>query len=314
MGKVRRLLFLMGILASTFVLASPAAAAVETPSFIPDFMNPSKMMEEAIINFINRMISDFASAGFELLGEYVIGITDINKIPSINTFILWSQMAASSLGSLFLIKRLMEAFRNELTDENSSNLAEIIGSYVISMALVFMTPYLITNYLISINNLFVKSVTNLGIKVSMYEDFVDAMIGMDQGLHITFMMLAWVIAFIAFSIVAAIRYVDLAIVLIMGPLVATTYTNRSQVYATYWTEVISVVFVQSVHIVLAYFIIQWAADGTFMSTCFSLAAAVVALRGPQVLRQYLYASGTGGMMQGAGRMAAYKLLMKGASR
>lgn len=168
--------------------------------------------------------------------------------------------------------------------------------------------------MIPINNAFVKSVTSLGIKVSMYDDFVDVMLGADQGLHITFLMLVWVIAFISFTIVAAIRYVDLAIILIMGSLVATTYTNRSQVYATYWTEVMSVVFIQSVHIVLAYFIIQWASDGTFMSTIFSLGATVVALRGPQVLRQFLYTSGTGGLVQGAGRFAAYRFLMKGAGR
>lgn len=307
--NIKKLIFMLGIVASTFVLASPVSA-----SFLPDFMNPSKMMEDAIVNFINKMISDFASAGFELLGEYVIGITDISKIPSINTLMYWAQLAAASLGTLFFIKRLMEALRNEITDEAVANPAEIIGSFVVSIALVFATPYLIIQYIIPINNLLVKSITQLGISLEMYDSFIDIMIGLDEGLHITFLLLVWVIAFIAFSIVAAIRYVDLAIILIMGPIVATTYTNRSQVYATYWTEAISVIFIQSIHVLLAYFIIQWAADGTFMSTIFSLAGVIVALRGPQVLRQFLYSSGTGGLVQGAGRFAAYKFLMKGAGR
>ncbi len=307
--KRTNILTILVVVASSFMMfATPASA------FMPDFMDPSKMMEKAVVNFLNKMISDFASQGFDLLSEYVISVTNINKIPSIQTFMTWSQMAASSLATLFFVKRLMEAMRDELTEEGTPNIAEILGSYVVSLALVFATPYLITNFLIPINNAFVRSVTGLGIRVRMYDDFIDVMIGYDQGLHITFLLLVWVIAFIAFTIVAAIRYVDLAIILIMGSLVATTYTNRSQVYATYWTEVISVVFIQSVHIVLAYFIIQWASEGTFMSTIFSLGATIVALRGPQVLRQFLYTSGTGGLVQGAGRFAAYRFLMKGAGR
>lgn len=122
------------------MFATPASA------FMPDFMDPSKMMEKAIVNFLNKMISDFASQGFELLSEYVIGVTNINKIPSIKTFMAWSQLAASSLATLFFVKRLMEAMRDELTEEGTPNIAEILGSYTVSLALVFATPYLITNF------------------------------------------------------------------------------------------------------------------------------------------------------------------------
>lgn len=300
---MKKVVMMMGVVASIFLL-------VPTPANAFFGFDPAEMMEEAIFSFINSLVSDFASQAFDLLAEYVISLTNINKIPSINTFIDWSQLAAGVLASIFFIKRLAEALRDEVTDENTPNVAEIIGSYVVAIALTQMTPYLITKFLIPLNNLVVKSVSSLGIKVSVYEDFVDVMIN-DESWHILFMLLVWIIAFLAFTIVAAIRYVDLAILLIMGPLVATTYTNRSQVYTTYWTEAIAVIFIQSIHILLAYFIIQWASEGTFMGLIFSLAATVVALRGPQVIRQFLYQSGTGGMMSGVGRMAAYKFMMRG---
>lgn len=304
---MRKLTFMLCLVVTSMFLLVP------TPAHAFFGFDPAKIMEDSIISFINHMISDFASQAFNMLGEYVISLTDIKKIPSIDTFMSWSKLAAASLATIFFVKRLGEALRDELTGENTPNIAEIIGSYVIALVLTQATPYIITKFIIPINNYFIQSVTSLGINVKLYQNFVDVMV-LDESWAITFMLLVWVIAFLAFSIVAAIRYVDLAIVLIMGPLIATSYTNRSQVYATYWIEVVSVVFIQSVHIVLAYFIIQWASDASFMGLIFSLAAIIVSLRGPQVIRQFLYQSGTGGMMSGAGRMAAYRFMMKGVGK
>lgn len=308
--KKSKLFVIMGAMVAILTVASPASAE----GFLPDFLNPGKMMQEAIVDFFNEVASDIATAAFELLSDYVIGITEIDKIPSIKTFMQWSQAAGGVIAGIFFIKRLGEALRDELTGETTPNIAEIIGSFAVSCALIFATPYIILNYIIPINNQVVKAISKLGIDVKIYDDVIDMMTTGDQGLHFVFLFLIWAFVFIAFSISGAIRYVDLAVLLIMGPLVATSYVNRSQVYATYWTEVVAVVFTQSIHMLLAYFVIQWASDGTFLGFCFSLAGAVVALRGPQVLRQFLYTSGSGGMLQGAGRMASYKFLMKGVGK
>lgn len=303
-------LIVLGAIVGILAFASPVSAA----GFLPDFLNPGKMMAEAIADFFNQIASDFASTAFELLADYVIAITDISKIPSIDTFMNWSKWAGGSIATMFFIKRLAEALRDELTGESTSNISEILGSFVIGMVLVFATPYLILNYMIPINNQVVQAVGGLGIDVTVYEDAKDIFFGDSEGLDMLFLFLVWALCFTAFSISGAIRYVDLAIVLIMGSLVATSYVNRSQVYGTYWTEVVSVVFTQSIHIVLAYFVIQWSSDGTLLGMMFAVAGCIAALRGPQVLRQFLYNSGTGGMMQGAGRFTAYKVMMKGVGK
>lgn len=305
-----KLLAVMGAMVGFLTIASPAYAE----GFMPDFLNPGKMFQDAIVDFFNQVATDIATAAFDLLSDYVIAITDISKIPSINTFIDWSQLAGGTIAAIFFVKRLAEALRDEVTGEGTPNVAEIIGSFAVACALVFATPYIILNYIIPINNQIITSISSLGIDLEVYDSVIDMMTPDDEGLHFVFLFLIWAFAFVAFSIAGAIRYVDLALVLIMGPLVATSYVNRSQVYATYWTEVIAIVFTQSVHMLLAYFVLQWAAEGTFLGFCFSLAGAVVALRGPQVLRQFLYNSGTGGMLQGAGRFATYKFLMKGVGK
>ena len=128
-------------------------------------------------------------------------------------------------------------------------------------------------------------------------------------LHLIFMALIWAIALLVFAVVGALRYIELGIVLIMGPLAASTYVNRSGVLQTYWTEATAVIFTQIAHVILAYWVIQWSSAGTVWGLVSSIAAAGISIRGPQVLRQFLYSSGAGGAITGASRFAVYKAMM-----
>lgn len=307
-ATVLGLIFVLNLALSTHVYAG-----------VFDFLDPVANFKKAVRGFLSDLATDFANFAFEGMYKYVVAVTDLSKIPNLQTLISWSQTAGGSLVTLFFLKRVVEGMKNEATGEDSTNFAEIIGSTVIAFALVFATPYMIEYLIIPINNLGVQSIVNLGIDVNIAgNDFLDRYtVGADlalASLHIIFMVLVWVIAILVFAVAGAIRYVDLAIVMVMGPLVATSYTNRSQVYATYWVEVVSVIFTQCIHALLCYLILQWSSGGTLMGIIFAIAGAVVAIRGPQVLRQFLYSSGAGSGAVGAGRMAAYKMLIKGVGK
>ncbi|MEW9673608.1 conjugal transfer protein TrbL family protein [Ammoniphilus sp. 3BR4] len=285
---------------------------------VSNWFDPVDKFNEAIRELFANLATEAASAAFDFLGEYVIAITDLNKIPNLDTLIEWSQWAAGVLMMIFLLKRIMDALKGEALMEGEANWAEIIGSAAISTALIFATPYIIKNFLIEINNAIVQSITGLGIQVDMssleiIHLFAPSGLTQETG-KIIFMTLMWAIAFLIFSIAGAVRYVDLAIVLIMGPLAATCYTNRSEVYANYWVEAISVIFTQCIHVLLAYLMLQWSATGTLLGICGSIAGAVVAIRGPHTLRQFLYSTGTGSGAVGMGRLAFYKLVMQNAGR
>lgn len=280
--------------------------------------NPVESFKQAIREWFSEIATEAASSAFEFLGTYVIAITDLDKIPSIRTLIEWSQMGAGILVMIFLMKRIIDALKGEALNEGEANFAEIVGSAAISMALIFATPYLIEKFMLTINNAVVKSITDLGIDVTLGNQVI-GMFAPDgelalASLHIILMILIWAVAFLIFSIAGAIRYVDLAVVMIMGPLAATAYTNRSEVYRTYWVEAVAVIFTQCIHVLLAYFMIQWASQGTLLGIVGSIAGAVVAIRGPKTLRQFLYTSGAGGAVTGAGRFAFYKMMMRNVGR
>jgi len=287
--------------------------------FLPDFLNPEKQFKKAMKAFIGQVTQDFANSALKFMYDYVLKLTDISRIKNIYKLLNWSKLAAGSLATIFFIKRLMMALRDTLTDESTPNWSEILGSYVVAVALIFATPYIILHYMIPINNDVVKSISSLGIDVKLvgqkwHTGWWNNADIQSMGYNILFMGLVWAISMLVFAISGAIRYVDLAIVLLLGPLVSSSYTNRSQVYATYWTEATAVIFTQSLHALLAYLVFQWSADGTLLGIVFAIAGSIVALRGPQAIRQFIYTSGTNSFAQGAGRMATYKFMMKSAGR
>ncbi|MFE8703900.1 conjugal transfer protein TrbL family protein [Cytobacillus sp. FJAT-54145] len=281
--------------------------------WLDSILDPVANFKKGLREWFSELTTSFATAAFEYMGEFIIAQTNLSKVPNLNTFVNWAQWAGGSLAIFFFIKRVVEGIKDNITGENEPNFAEMIGSLAISMALIFATPKIVYMF-ISINNQVVKSITDLGINVNLGGNEIldkytaNGDLALVQ-LHLLFMTLVWAISFLVFAIVGALRYIELAIVLIMGPIVSTTYVNRSGVLQTYWTEVVAIVFTQVAHVLLAYWIVQWSSAGTTWGLVSSIASAFISLRGPQILRQFIYSSGAGGAVSGASRFAVYKAMM-----
>jgi hypothetical protein len=308
--KREKLIFsLLGVvLVNLVIFISPARA-----DFF-DFLDPIENFKKGMREWFSELATSFATAAFEYLGDFILSTTALEKVPNLETLVSWSQMAGGCLVSFFFIKRVVEGLRDNLTGEGEPNFAEILGSTVVASALVVATPTIVRMF-ISLNNMIVSGLTSsLSINVNIAgSEILDKYTASGDlalaNLHVIFMLLVWAIAFLVFSIIGALRYVELAILLVMGPISASAYVNRSSAYATYWQEAISVIFTQVAHVILAYWTIQWSSAGTFWGLISSIASAFIALRGPQVLRTYLYSSGTGSMITGVSRIAMYKAMM-----
>jgi|GEM_PF-2778331 len=283
--------------------------------FLDAILNPIETINKAIVGFLVSIATGFASWAFGLLGDLVVAQTDISKIPNISTFISWAKYSAGSLIIFFFIKRIVEGLRDNATGEGEPNYAEMIGSTAVSMALVWVIPEVVYT-LIRVNNQIVQAITSIGIKVD--GDYgvaiIEDMVGPNPTLaviHIVLIAIIWVICVVIFAIMGAVRYVELGILLIMGPIAATGYANRSQIVGTYMTEAVAIIFTQVAHVILAYWIIQWSAIGDFWGLLSAIGAVFVSIKGPQVLRQYIYNSGTGSAVGNISRMAIYRKMMPG---
>lgn len=308
--KLKILLSSLGIiLLVNIFLLTPSVHA----GFLDSILDPVANFKKGLREWFSELATSFATAAFEYMGDFIVSQTDTSKIPNIETLVSWSQWTAGSLVLFFFIKRVVEGIRDNLTGEAEPNFAEMIGSAALSTAMIFATPKVVYMF-IDINNKVVKGITGLGIEVNLAgNEYIDKFTANGDlalvNLHMLFMVLIWAIAIMVFAIIGALRYVEIGFILVMGPISASTYTNRSGVLQTYWTEAIAVIFTQIAHVVLAYWIIQWSSAGTIWGMVSSIAAAFISLKGPQILRQFLYSSGTGGIVSGTSRFALYKAMM-----
>jgi hypothetical protein len=223
--------------------------------------------------------------------------------------------------TIFFMIRILNGMKENITGENNANFAEIMGSYLISYVLISATPYIVTNFLMVISKNLLDDIPYLTLGGRTLSD-VDPSKGIHGLINYAdytkygtwfwvLVLIVLFIALIAFTLSAAILNVELGILILLGPLIATTFQNRSQVFRMYWTECVAVVFTRNLQLFLFLAMLGFLVKGP-SNLLYAFGVAVVAIRGPQVLRQYLQGGSVpgGGVASGVGRLVVYRTMFK----
>jgi hypothetical protein len=288
-----------------------------------DLLDIKQTINDWFQSFFSDLATSLYKIGTQLLRQYLAQSTDLNQLPKVWEILQWTQLGAQVLATIFLLIRLFQAVRDVVTGEAEPNYAEIIGSFILTFALIFATPYIVTHFFFKVNNAVLASLPALGISLSFPDKGVtdlltDPMMGLDKQAVVTALMgLIWSLGYFAFALVSAIRYAEIAGLLVLGPLLATSVLGRSDAYRVYWMETAAVVFLQPFHFLLAYWILS-SLDKGIMGVIFSLGCSVIGIRGPHLLRQWMYGAGTRGTLigaiGGARRLDVYPYLIKHVGR
>jgi len=120
--------------------------------------------------------------------------------------------------------------------------------------------------------------------------------------------LIWGVGFLLLAVAGAIRYIELIIAILLAPLAALSVVRGNNALTTWTADTVAIVFTQSIHVLLLQFLIIIITNTSGIMMYFlSFAVMSIILRGPQVLRKYIYSTGTGGkvlpVVGGIGRMA-----------
>lgn len=271
---------------------------------------------EEIRQWIADVASSFITEGMKYTAKYISNPTDLHKVPFIDDLITGTQVIGTSLVLLFFYKRVMEAMKNMVSGEESPNWAEIFGSTAISAGLVNFTPWAIKTFLIPISNQVLAWIAKFPVNVHIPGDKVIDIFSPKASLEmaaiqILLMLLVWAIGIIGLGISSMIRYGHLALLVVAGPIIAASYTNRNEVLKTYWIEVISVVFTQCIHMLMLMLIIATIAKGSFEYLLMSFGFIVVAVTGPTAFKQILHSTGTKKGIGMVAQFAVYRTLMSG---
>jgi len=277
-------------------------------------------INEAIWGLMYHFASALITDAFEYVVKFSMIETDPNKFFSYDSYL--TQMQAISLALLCLaiawegVKYQSGALGEEVT---ITTLVTRSGMAAIS---IFFLPVLLTKFFLKISNFAVQMIVAEGIKIIPGEigpfDILLNPKKLSAIIIILFLILA--IAFVALSIVAGMRYVELIILIMLAPLAAVSIVRETELLDVWLRETITVVFTQPVQIFLLALLMNVVAkmNDPFGVFTVAIACLVLMITGPQVLRKFLYNTGTGSAgvkaIGGAGRMAAFKAIGKGALR
>ena len=261
---------------------------------------------EIIQKFLSELIIEIIEGAFSLIIWFIKTPTDINAYLPVQQFLGYIQILA---GALLVLKVVWEVF-GQITGNISNVSDRSVGRLVLqtmwAASLIFLLPIIVTDILIKINNYLMELVISIGGSAIDIELLRSTFVTSSN--FVLILALIWAVAFFLLSIAGAIRYVELIIAILLAPTAALSVVRGSGALITWASDTVAIVFTQTIHVLLLQLLalIITNTPGIMMFPL-SFGVMAVVLKGPQVLRKYIYSSGTGGKVMpvvgGIGRMA-----------
>jgi len=251
-----------------------------------------------ISDWIIGFIENVFNAAYEYITVLVVQPTEPGKyLTNFSEYLKLAQYLAGGLLVIFVILAVFRQISGVMYQDNKS-----MGTYFIHVTvaggLIYILPKLVTVVFLPINKALIDFIGEIGIDVSDMANplkFIPVIAG--SSLY-SIMCMILGIALIVLCIAGAIRYIETLLAILIAPLAAISVINNSDGLQIWIREVIAIVFTQTIHfLILQIFLsIMGGVANTMLMFVLSIGTIAVGLKGPQVLRQYLYKTGTSSAM------------------
>lgn len=275
-------------------------------------------VKNSIWSFVMDFISDIMTKAFGLISDLILQTSNINQYFDVTKYIVNIQAVAGALLALAVVWEATKQLSGNVLPGNEKSLGTIAGQTLVAGAMIFFLPWSVVNIFLRLNNALITMIKSIGVTVDMNTISGILRLGTDPnqiGGLVIVLTLILVIGFLLIGVAAGIRFIELVIIILVAPVVAISAVKSYDAIQVWVRETVAVVFTQCIQLLLLQFImvILLNVQGV-MTFMLAIGCVVVAIRGPQVLRQFLYSSGTGSAAIGAagsvGRMAAMKIMVK----
>ena len=262
---------------------------------------------EIISKILSNFLADILDSGIVLIVNFIKTPTDINAYLPVGTYISYIQIVAGALLALRVAWEVLGQLSGNIPEAENRSIGRIFLQVLWAGVLIFFLPILVTDILVRINNYtmdLISSITGSSIDVGALKSILITTTSM-FGLVLA---LIWGVGFLLLAVAGAIRYIELIIAILLAPLAALSVVRGNNALTTWTADTVAIVFTQSIHVLLLQFLIIIITNTSGIMMYFlSFAVMSIILRGPQVLRKYIYSTGTGGkvlpVVGGIGRMA-----------
>lgn len=244
---------------------------------------------------VNTVIEDTLNYIYEFLSQVIVQPTEPAKyIQNFDQYLKGVQFFAGGLLVIFVIWSVFRQLSGVMYSDEKS-----MGSYFIHItfagALIYILPKTVTLVFLPINTALIKFIGSVGIDVSGIDNTLQTVWGGIREAEIsTVMFFILVIAIFVLGIAGAIRYIETIIAILVSPLVALSLINNSDGLQVWLRELIAIVFTQTIQFLILQILLSiiGGVENMTLMIILSIGTIAVGLRGPQILRQYLYKTGT----------------------
>jgi hypothetical protein len=270
------------------------------------FKTPIEWIQE----MITQLVKEFADAAFSWLKVFMIEPTDFDKYGAVKDVYDTVFAISVTLGSLFFVFNLIKIVVQQMGGYSNRSISEVTVKAVLGMVLGFLSPFLMKEVLLKVNNLIVEMFVAKGITVKTLSALV--LLPSNASLAATLGTLFLVGIFLIMAIQYMIRLGEIMVLYIYSPLAAISSVNEDMnAWSIWWREAFATVFTQSFQMSILWLVINQLAGGQQLKDIIlACGLMIIVLMGPGFLRKFLYSSGAGktimGAAGGAGKMAIYK--------
>ena len=267
---------------------------------------------------LETVLDGFFDFIFKCINWAIIQPTEPDKyITNFYEYLKGVQFFAGGLLVIFVVLAVFRQISGVMYSSEKS-----MGTYFIHVtfagALIYILPKTVTIFFLRINNALIGFIGSVGIDSSRMQDsFMSVRILTGQeGTVLIVIFLIFIIALFALAIAGAIRYIETLIAILIAPLVAISVINNSDGMQVWFREVIAIVFTQTIHFLILQMLLSIMAgvESIIIMILLSIGCIAVGLKGPQVLRQYLYRTGTSSAVVStagsAGRLGMMSMMFK----
>ncbi|MCL4377478.1 MAG: hypothetical protein M1479_08750 [Actinobacteria bacterium] len=255
----------------------------------------SEIISGSFWKAVDNLIESFLNYVYEFLSQVIVQPTEPSKyIHNFDQYLKGVQFFAGGLLVIFVIWSVFRQLSGVMYSDERS-----MGSYFIHItfagALIYILPKAVTLVFLPINTALINFIGSVGIDVSAIDNTMQTVWGGIREEEISrIMFLILIIAIVVFGIAGAIRYIETIIAILISPLVALSVINNGDGLQVWLRELIAIVFTQTIHFLILQILLSiiGGVENMTLMIILSIGTIAVGLRGPQILRQYLYKTGT----------------------
>ena len=255
----------------------------------------SEILSNSFWQGISSIIESLLDFTFDFISQVVIQPTEPGKyLANFNEYLKGVQFFAGGLLVVFVIWSVFRQISGVMYNNEKS-----MGTYFIHVTfaggLIYILPKAVTLVFIPLNNALIGFIGSVGISTSRIDESFQSAWGLIKEEKVVMVMfLILIIALFVLGIAGAIRYIETLIAILIAPLVAISIINNSDAFHVWTRELIAIVFTQTIHFLLLQILlsIMGGVGNMVIMIILSIGTIAVGLRGPQILRQYLYKTGT----------------------